>query len=286
MPNRNILIVVGVVVGALIILLANSLYIVDQTTQALVLRLGEPVRMVNTPRRAAPGLYVKAPFLEEVVRFDKRNMALKTPQQEILTSDQGRMVVDAFVRYRISDPLSFFRAFRGNTNPTDALGNLTRSALREALGRATTTDIISGQRGALMQQIESDVARRTRLSRYGVEILDVRLRRADLPKENQEAVYRRMQSDRQREAQTLRAQGEAEATRIRAESQKLGDTIRGEGDAARAKVYAESFGRDPNFAAFYRSMQAYEAALANGETTLVLSPDSDFFKYFSRGPGR
>lgn len=285
MLNQNRLIAIGVVVVGVVVLLANSLFIVDQTHQALVLRFGEPIRQINTPRRPAPGLHVKVPFLENVVRFDKRNVALKTPQQEVLTSDQSRIVVDAFLRYRISDPLAFYRAFRTEAGAQASLGDLTRSVMRETLGRASSTEIISGRRAALMQTIETDLARRAIASRFGIEVLDVRMRRADLPEQNQEAVYARMQSDRQREAQALKAQGEAEAQRIRAEAQKQGDTIRGEGDAARAKAFADSFGKDANFAAFYRSMQAYEASMANGETTLVLSPDSEFFRYFRQGGG-
>lgn len=284
--NRNQMAVLGLAAAALLFVLSNALYTIDQTTQALVLRLGEPIRTVNTPRRPSPGLHIKAPFLEQVVRFEKRNVALETPSQEIITADQGRIVVDAFVRYRISDPLAFYRALRDPLTASDRLGRLTNSALREALGRATTPEIVSGRRSELMQAIEVDVARRAQASRYGVEILDLRIRRADYPEANREAVYRRMQSDRQREAQTLRATGEREAARIRADAQKLGDTLRGEGDAARAKIFAESFGKDANFAAFYRSMQAYEASMANGQTTLVLSPDSEFFRYFSRGAGR
>ncbi len=284
--NRNTLVAAGIAVAAVLFLLSNALYVVDQTTQVLVLRLGEPVRMVNTPKRPAPGLHVKTPFVEQIVRFDKRNIALEIQPQEIFAADQGRIVVDAFVRYRINDPRAFYRALRDQNTANNRIGSLTQSAMRETLGRSTTSDIISGRRAALMQAIEDDIARQALASRYGVEILDLRLRRADLPDENRDAVYQRMQSDRQREAQVLRATGEREATRIRSEAENLGNTIRGEGDAARARIYAESFGKDPSFAAFYRSMAAYEQTMANGETTLVLSPDSEFFRYFSRGPGR
>jgi len=286
MRNRNQWAVLGVAGAAVLFVLANAVYVVDQTTQALVLRLGQPVRMVNTPRRPAPGLHMKTPFVEQIVRFEKRNIALENPPQEIFAADQGRIVVDSFVRYRIADPLAFYRALRDPTTAANRLGAVSQASVRETLGRSTTSDIISARRGALMETVKQDIARQAAESRFGVEILDVKLRRADLPEENQEAVYRRMQSDRQREAQTLRATGEREAQRIRSEAQKLGDTVRGEGDAARAKIYADSFGKDASFAAFYRSMSAYEQTLANGETTMVLSPDSEFFRYFSKGPGR
>jgi modulator of FtsH protease HflC len=283
--TKGRLIAFGAIALGVLILISNTFYVIDQRTQALVLRLGNPVRVVNTPRLPAPGLHIKTPFLEEVVRFDKRNLALQTAPEEIIASDQGRLVVDAFVRYRIADPLQFYRALRDQTTATDRLERLTNSALREALGRATTPEIISGRRAALMQQIELDVARRAATSRYGIEVLDLRIWHADLPEANRDAVYRRMASDRQREAATLRATGEREAARIRADATKLGDTIRGEGDAERAKIFAESFGKDPSFAAFFRSMQAYESSLAQGDTTMVLSPDSAFFRYFSKGGG-
>ena len=283
--SKGRLIALGAIALGVIVLFSNTFYVVDQRTQALVLRLGDPVRVVNTPRFPSPGLHIKTPFLEEVVRFDKRNLALQTQPEEIIASDQGRLVVDAFVRYRIADPLQFYRALRDEATATDRLERLTNSSLREALGRATTPEIISGRRAALMQQIEADVARRAAASRYGVEVLDLRIWRADLPEANRDAVYRRMASDRQREAATLRATGEREAARIRADATKLGDTIRGEGDAERAKIFADSFGKDASFAAFFRSMQAYEASLGQGDTTMVLSPDSAFFRYFSKGGG-
>ena len=206
--NRRKMIVWGVGAFALLLLLVNTFYVVGQREQALVLRLGEPVRVVNVTGSPSPGLKLKAPFVENVVKFDKRNLSLESDEEEIIAQDQERLVVDAFVRYRISDPLQFFRTLRDQRIAADRLERLTNSSLREVLGSAPSNDIISGQRGELMRRTRDLMIRNATASRLGVQIIDVRIKRADLPTQNQEAVYRRMETARQQEAATIRANGE------------------------------------------------------------------------------
>lgn len=285
------------VVGlGLLILLANVFYVVEQREQAIVLRFGEPVRVVNEPGKPNPGLKLKVPFLENVIKLDKRNLALEAEQEEIISADQERLVVDAFVRYRINDPLQYFRTLRDERTASDRIERLVNSSLRQILGSATSNEIISGRRGELMLATRRDVARRAAASRLGIQIIDVRIKRADLPQSNQAAVYRRMQTARQQEAAQIRAIGEQQKREIIASADREvtvtlatateeSSRVRGEGDAQRTRLFADSYGKDPSFAAFFRSMQAYEAALARGDTTLVLSPKSEFFRYFERGAG-
>ncbi len=289
------MILAGLVVFLLVVL-SQTFFIVEERQQAVVVNLGNPVRVINAPgSAAAPGLKIKAPFIEQVVKFDKRNLALESAQEEIIAADQRRLVVDAFVRYRISDPLQFYRTMRDERTASDRIERLVNSSLRQILGTATPADIISGRRGALMAQTRADVERRAKASRFGIDIIDVRIKRADYPPANQANVYRRMQTARQQLAAQHRAVGEQEKREIIAGADKEvaitiatarqeAETVRGEGDALRTRIFANSFGKDPGFAAFYRSMQAYEASLGQGDTTMVLSPDSEFFKYFDRGP--
>ncbi len=292
--NRNQLTLYAVIAVVAIVVLANSLFVVEQRQQALVLRFGEPVRVINAPRKPGAGLNVKAPFLENVIRFDRRNISLEAQQEEILASDQERLVVDAFIRYRITDPLLFYRTLRDERIAADRIERLVNSSLRQVLGSAPSDRIIS-DRAALMRAAREDVTRRAQASRFGIQVIDLRIRRADLPAQNQAAVFRRMQTDRQQEAARVRAVGEQQKREIIASAdrevavtlataQEEGETTRGQGDALRTRIFAQSFGKDPGFAAFYRSMQAYEASLGQGDTTMVLSPDSAFFKYFDRGP--
>jgi membrane protease subunit HflC len=282
--NRRVLIW-GVAAFAVIVVLANSLFIVDQRHQALIVRFGEPVRTINVGPQGAPGLKIKTPFLDDVVQFDKRNLILEAAQEEIIASNNERLVVDAYVRYRISDPLQYYRTLRNQTNAEARLEPLANSSLRQILGGATSENIVSSQRAALMTRIKNDVAKRATDSRLGIQVIDVRIKRADLPTENQENVFRSMQTAQQQQAAEKRAFGERRKREIVAQATEDSEKIRGEGDAQRAQIFAGTFGRDPSFARFYRSMSAYEASLGQGDTTMVLSPDSDFFKYFSRGPG-
>ncbi|KRA71668.1 protease modulator HflC [Caulobacter sp. Root656] len=273
--------VVATGVGALFLLiLANfTLFQVDQKQQALLVRLGDPVRVVSTP-----GLHVKSPF-DTVIRFDKRNIEMINAQpEEVTAADQKRLVVDAFVRYRITDPRQFYRTLGQESVATDRLDRIVNAALREEIGRSTSEEVIAGKRAQVMAAIRDRVARQVAASNLGVQIIDVRIKRADLPPTNEQAVFERMQTARKQEAAELRAIGEQKRREIVATAYEEAEKIRGDADARRAQLFAESFGRDPGFAAFYRSMSAYEKALGQGDTTLVLSPDSAFFKYFEKGP--
>lgn len=292
--NPRIWPILILVVGALVVL-SNTFFTVDQRQQAIVLRLGEPVRVINADKSSGPGLKVKAPFVENVIKLDKRNLTLEAEKEEIIAADQERLVVDAFIRYRISNPLQYYRTLRDERTASDRIERLVNSSLRQVLGSASSNEIISGKRGELMRAAQKDVAARAASSSLGIQIIDVRIKRADLPAANQEAVYRRMKTSREQEAAQIRAIGEQQKREITAAADKEvsitlatateeGEKIRGEGDATRTRIFAQSFGRDPGFAAFYRSMQAYETSLGNGDTTMVLSPDSAFFRYFERGP--
>lgn len=277
--NRNALVSIGVVVAGVLFLLANAVYVLDQNTQAIVLRFGEPLRTVNEPGKREAGLHLKAPFVENIVRFEKRSVALDTPAKEILVQNGARLTVDSFIRYRISDPLQFYRAFNTQSVAEAQLATLIDSSLKAVLGSAAVGDVVTQRRSALMQAIETDLANRSAASKYGIQVLDFRLGRVEYPESNRNAVYERMRTDRAQIAAAKLAEGNREASAIKAEAEKQAGAIRGQADADRARIFAESFGKDPNFAAFYRSMQAYEASLAQGDTTLVVSPD--FLRYFT-----
>jgi membrane protease subunit HflC len=295
--NQNRLFAYGAAAFAAFVVISNTLFVVDQRQQAIVVRFGEPVRVINaTPGETDAGLKIKAPFLENVILIDKRNLTLEADQEEIIASDQERLVVDSFIRYRVINPLQYYRTLRDELTAADRIERLVNSSLRQVLGSATSSDIISGQRAVLMQKTLVDVSRRAKASRLGIEIIDLRIKRADLPAANQTAVFRRMQTSRQQEAAQIRAVGEQGKREIIAGADKEvaitlatateeAERTRGEGDAKRAAIFASSFGRDPNFANFYRTMKAYEVALGQGDTTMVLSPNSAFFKYFENGPG-
>lgn len=279
--NRLSAPVVATGIGALFLLiLANfTLFQVDQKQQALLVRLGDPVRVVS-----APGLHVKSPF-DTVIRFDNRNIEMKNAQpEEVTAADQERLVVDAFVRYRITDPRQFYRTLGQETVAADRLDRIVNAALREEIGRSTSEEVIAGKRAQVMAAIRDRVAKQVAASNLGVQIIDVRIKRADLPPTNEQAVFERMQTARKQEAAELRAIGEQKRREIVATAYEEAEKIRGDADAQRAQLFAESYGRDPGFASFYRSMSAYEKSLGQGDTTLVLSPDSAFFKYFEKGP--
>ncbi len=279
-----ILLAAAVVVGL------SSLFIVRQTEQALVVRLGEPVRVVTEP-----GLNTKIPFIDSVISIDKRILDLENPAQEVIASDQKRLVVDAFARYRINNALRFYQSVGSINAANGQLATLLNAALRRVLGEATFTHVVRDDRAVLMGRIREQLDRET--VAYGISVVDVRIRRADLPDQNSQAVYQRMQTERQREAAEFRAQGAQRAQEIRsradrestvivAEANSKAEQVRGEGDGERNRIFAETFGRDPDFFAFYRSMSAYESSLRGNETRLLLRPDSDFFRYFGDPSGK
>jgi membrane protease subunit HflC len=262
-----------------------SAFIVHQNEQALVLEFGKPKRVVQHP-----GLNWKLPLVETVDVFDKRILDIDTQTQEVTASDQKRLLVDAFARFKIVDPLKFYQTLRYEAAVRSRLGPIVESALRRALGAATFQDVVRDKREALMKQILKNV--NDEGEDFGLRVVDVRIKRADLPEQNQKSVFDRMRAERQREAAEFRAQGTGEGNRIRAtadrevtvikaEATRKGEELRGAGEAERNRIFADAFGRDPDFFAFYRSMQAYQQGLEGSGTKLVISPDSDFFKYFS-----
>jgi membrane protease subunit HflC len=282
--------ILAVIIVAALIVGYSSLFTVYQTQQALVIRLGQPVRVISEP-----GLNFKAPFIDAVVHIDKRILDLEAPPQEVIASDQKRLVVDAFARYRIKDPLRFYQTLGSINGANSQLSILLNSALRRVLGEVTFTHVVRDQRADLMARIRELVDHEA--TTYGVQVVDVRIRRADLPEQNSQAVYQRMQTERQREAAEFRAQGAQRAQEIRsradrevtvlvAEATSRAEQIRGEGDGTRNQIFAEAFGKDPDFFAFYRSMQAYEQGLKHNDTRMLLKPDSNFFRYFTDPSGK
>jgi modulator of FtsH protease HflC len=290
---------IAVILLVAVIVSYGTFFTVYQTDQALVVRLGKPVRVIT-----APGLNVKVPFIDSVIDIDKRVLAIEQPAQEVIASSGDnasagagqageRLVVDAFARYRITDPLKYYQTV-GPAGANTQLAILLNSALRRVLGGATLADVVRNKRAelsALMRdQLDHDA------QPFGIHVVDVRIRRADLPEQNSEAVYKRMQTERQREAAEFRAQGSQKAQAIRAKADRdvtvivadanqQSEQIRGQGDAERNAIFAQAYNQDPGFFAFYRSMQAYERSMQKGDTNLVLRPDSNFFRYFGDPSG-
>ena len=285
---------VGGLVAALVVLglivAYGTLFTVYQTRQALVVRLGEPVRVITEP-----GLNYKIPLIDSVITIDKRILDLENPAQEVIASDQKRLVVDAFARYRIKDVLKFYQTVGNVEFANSQLSILLNSALRRVLGEATLTQVVRDQREHLMARVREQLDNEAQ--GYGISVVDVRIRRADLPEQNSQAVYQRMQTERQQEAAQYRAEGAQKAQEIRAkadrdvtvllaEAQSKGERTRGEGDGERNRIFADAYGRDPDFFSFYRSMQAYEAGLRSNDTRMLLKPDSEFFRFFVDPSGK
>ena len=261
---------------AAFVLLSNTFFIVPQTKQAIVLQFGEQQTIINRWGTNAPGLYMKVPFVQSVKFFDKRNVGFTLGDQLIVGSDRERLVVDAFARYRIIDPLRFYRQAQVEERGEQRLGTILESALRQTLGSVRTDEIISTRRAEMMHKIARQTDAEAR--GLGVQVIDVRIRQADLVPPVQERVFERMRTERQRVAAEIRADGERQKVFIIAEATEKSEKIKGEGDARRAELFASFYGRDPEFAAFYRSMQAYEKALPAG-TQMVVPPDGEFFRY-------
>jgi membrane protease subunit HflC len=288
--NSTIRLISMIVLGAVALVASLSAFVVQQTQQALVLRLGAINRVVTDP-----GLKFKVPFIDSVITIDKRVLDLDLPVQEVLASDQNRLSVDAFARYRIANALLFFQTVNNINGANAQMNRIANSSIRNILADSTYTAIVRTDRAALMNRIQDDVNRQARA--FGIEIVDVRLTRVDLPAANSQAVFQRMQTERQREAADLRANGSQTSQEIRAradrdvqvllgEAGRKSDETRGQGDAERNRIFAAAFSKDPEFFSFYRSMQAYEAGLKAGETRMVLSPNSDFFRFFNDPQGR
>jgi len=278
----------GKILIPLIIVLAAttffSIFIVKEINQAIVLQFGDPKRIV-----LKPGLNFKIPFIQNVVFLDKRILNLDAPPEEVIASDQKRLIVDAFARFQIVDPLKFYISVGNERVARSRLSTIINSRIRSVLGTQRLQTLLSADRTNQMALIQEGV--NNEAEKFGIKIVDVRIKRADLPPANSEAIYRRMQTEREREAKEFRAKGaemaititstaDKEVTVILADAEKESQIMKGQGDGQRNKIFADAFGRDPEFFAFYRAMQAYEKALIGGETSLILSPDSEFFKFF------
>tara|TARA_Y100001970_G_scaffold207233_1_gene252452 strand:+ start:229 stop:1098 length:870 start_codon:yes stop_codon:yes gene_type:complete len=274
-----ILVVLGVV-------LFQSVIIVQEINQAIVLQFGDPKKIITKS-----GLNFKIPFIQNVVYLDKRILNLDNPPEEVIAADQKRLIVDAIARFKIVDPLKFYISVGNERVARSRLSTIINSRLRGVLGKQELATLLSTDRVRQMEIIQNDVNEEA--TKFGITIVDVRIKRADLPPANSEAIYKRMQTEREREAKEFRAQGaeiaakitstaDKDVTVILANAKKQSEIMKGEGDGQRNKIFASAFGRDPNFFAFYRAMQAYEKALIGGETSLVLSPDSEFFKFFGK----
>ena len=261
-----------------------SVFIVKEINQAIVLQFGDPKRIISTP-----GINFKIPFIQNVVFLDKRILNLDAPPEEVIASDQKRLIVDAFARFQIVDPLKFYISVGNERVARSRLSTIINSRIRSVLGTQRLQTLLSADRTNQMALIQDGV--NNEAEKFGIKIVDVRIKRADLPPANSEAIYRRMQTERNREAKEFRAKGaemaititstaDKEVTVILAEAEKQSQIMKGEGDGQRNKIFADAFGKDPEFFAFYRAMQAYEKALIGGETSLILSPDSEFFKFF------
>ena len=261
-----------------------SLFTVKEINQAIVLQFGDPKKIVTKA-----GLQFKMPFIQNVVFLDRRILSLDPPPAEVIASDQKRLIVDAYARFKIIDPLKFYISVGDERVARSRLATIINSRIRSVLGKQSLATLLSEERSTQMSIIQEGV--NVEAEKFGITIIDVRIKRADLPQANSEAIYKRMQTEREREAKEFRARGaemavtitstaDRKVTVILANAQKQSEIMKGEGDGIRNKIFADAFGQDPDFFSFYRAMQAYETALIGGDTTLILSPDSDFFKFF------
>ncbi|HTZ37121.1 MAG TPA: protease modulator HflC [Stellaceae bacterium] len=289
MTSRPVLVALAIVLIVAGLLVHGAFFIVDQTEVALVLQFGKPVRMVSQP-----GLEFKIPFVQNVVYFDRRLLDVEPPPEEVIASDQKRLVVDTYTRYRIVNPLLFYQTVGNEEGVRARLSTMVSSSLRQVVGKVPLSALLSNQRADIMHMIRDDV--RSAAKSFGIDVIDTRIRRADLPTQNSEAIYARMNSERQQQAalyrgegaqaaQTVRAGADRDVTVILANAQRDAQELRGEGDAAATAIYAKAYGQDKEFYAFYRSLEAYRTALAGHNTTFVLNPDSSFFRFFNNPAG-
>ncbi len=305
--NQRTLTIAGIMMVGLAFIAANTFFIVRQAEQALVLQFGRPERVIRDP-----GLQMKTPFFENVEYYDKRLLDFNADPKEVIAADQKRLVVDAFVRYRITDPLRFKQTVADERTMRSRLNAILESSLRQSVGTVPLAEAISGKRAYIMREVKNLVnaqAQGAQLDEkgnllpgadtrgFGIEVIDVRIMRADLPPENSETIYKRMQTSFEREAKQFRAQGAEDAQKIKsqaekdrtillAEARKKAEIVRGEGDGEALSTFAAATNQDPDFYQFYRTMQAYRKTLSQSDTTLILSPDSDFLKYIGKGTGR
>lgn len=267
-----------------LIIISGLVFTVDQRKQVIILQFGQPKRVIKEP-----GINFKIPFIQNALFFDKRILNLNLSDQEVIASDQKRLIINAFTKYRIVDPLEFYTTVNNLYGLENKLSGILDSSLRQIIGEVKLIELLTENRGDIMNKIRDVMSREAKI--FGVEIVDVRIMRADLPKENSDAIFARMQTEREKEAREIRANGAEQADKIRAEADKKrtiilaeakkeADLIRGNGEAQAVKIYASAYGRDPEFADFYRSMNAYKKSFKNDNTKMIISPDSEFFKYF------
>jgi len=284
MSKKTKKLLIGLAVASVIFF--GSIFTVDQRQQVLILQFGEPIRIIKTP-----GIKFKIPLFQDAVFFDKRIIDLALSEQEVIASDQKRLIINAFTKYQIVDPLKFYTTVGSYQGLSNKLSGVLDSSLRQIIGEVTLSELLTQNRGDVMHKIREVVSQSSEI--FGIKVIDVRIMRADLPKENSDAIYARMQTEREKEAREIRAKGAEEAQKIKAEADKQkiiilaeakkeSDLIRGHGEAEASKIYASSFGRDPEFADFYRSMSAYKNSLKSDKTKMIISPDSEFFKYFGK----
>ena len=280
MKSKNIFIIIACLI--VLIFAFDTFFVVNQTEQAVVFQFGKPKRVVKDA-----GLKIKVPFLENVIRFDNRLQEINTEDKEVIASDQKRLIINAFVKYKIVDPILYYTRVRDEYGFENKFSTILDSSLRQVIGEVPLNSLLSEKRVDVMEKIQDVVD--TKAKQFGVEIVDVRITRSDLPQANSNAIYKRMQTDREREARENRAEGEEMAQKIRAntdkektfllaEAKKQAEVIMGEGEATANKIYSKSYSKDPEFYEFYRTMQAYKNSLNNGKTKLSLSPNSEFLK--------
>ncbi len=292
MTSRTIIIAIAVLLGLFVLL--DSTFIVNQQQQALVLRFRESMREIREP-----GLYFKLPFIDRVAYFDKRILPIEQTRRDdmqdiAILADRKQIIVDAFARYQINDPLKFFQRLNNERNANTQLNDLVNSSMRQVLGTFTMKDILSADRSKIMHLIKSDANRKADEAGFGIEFVDVRIRRADLPEQTSQSIFARMRSERDREAKEFRAKGDEDAMKttstadrerivLLAEAKRQAETLRGQGDEEALKIMAIATGKDAQFYAFWRALQAYRASLGKDNTTLILSPEGRFFQYFNNG---
>ncbi|HOO51147.1 MAG TPA: protease modulator HflC [Alphaproteobacteria bacterium] len=278
--------ILGLVIAAVVafILINSAIFTVSEGQQVIVLRFGDPKHQITDP-----GLHFKVPMIDNIRTFEKRILNVDPPSEEVLLADQKRLVVDSFARYKITDMLVFLKTLNTENSAQQRLHTVINSAMRSTMGKATLQDILSSKRDVLMENIQDIVNEEAK--RFGIEVVDVRIVRADLPEQVTQATFDRMRSEREREAREARAEGEQLATEIRskadkertvllAEAKRDSEIVRGQGDKKAIEIYGKAFGQDPKFYAFYRSLEAYKNSLGNADTTLLLSPESEFLEFF------
>lgn len=287
--SARMMMIMGILLGALAIVGSSSLYTVNQIQQVIILQFGKPVDVVKDP-----GLHWKMPFVWEVVYYDKRVLDFNLPLEEPIAADQKKMLIDSFARYRITDPLKVYQAVRSETVIRQRIATLINSAMRSVVGQVPLTSLLSDERERIMRDIRDQVNAGT--AELGIEVIDVRIRRADLPEANSQAIYERMKSQREQAAKKIRSEGSEAAQRIRAAADKDkiviladahrgGEILRGEGEAESTRIYADAANQDPEFYNFYRSLLAFRRSMEREDTTMVLAPGSEFLRYFGKTPG-